>query len=131
MNLSDMQKSVGKASALLRALANERRLMILCQLVEGEKSVGALAESLDIAQAMISQQLSILRREELVCFRREGSAFITGSTTRQQQGYYRSFMIATARNNCQACETHFYQERNYGKEDCIYLATGSEETAAG
>ncbi|MCZ4281528.1 metalloregulator ArsR/SmtB family transcription factor [Kiloniella laminariae] len=67
-----MQKSVGKASALLRALANERRLMILCQLVEGEKSVGALAESLDIAQAMISQQLSILRREELVCFRREG-----------------------------------------------------------
>ncbi|MEH6629771.1 MAG: metalloregulator ArsR/SmtB family transcription factor [Halopseudomonas aestusnigri] len=69
-----MEASVGKASTLLRALANERRLMILCQLVEGEKSVGALVEQLGIAQAMISQQLSLLKKEGLVESRREGQS---------------------------------------------------------
>ncbi len=69
-----MEVSVGKASALLRALANERRLMILCQLVEQEKSVGVLAEQLGIAQAMISQQLTILKKEGLVRSRRQGQS---------------------------------------------------------
>ncbi len=69
-----MEVSVGKACALLRALANERRLMILCQLVEQEKSVGVLAEQLGIAQAMISQQLTILKKEGLVRSRRQGQS---------------------------------------------------------
>lgn len=74
MNIKNMEVSVGKASALLRALANERRLMILCQLVEQEKSVGVLAEQLGIAQAMISQQLTILKKEGLVRSRRQGQS---------------------------------------------------------
>ncbi|WP_419902998.1 ArsR/SmtB family transcription factor [Kiloniella sp.] len=69
-----MAASVGEARDLLKALANERRLMILCQLVEGERSVGVLVEKLDLAQAMVSQQLAILKREGLVCSRREGQS---------------------------------------------------------
>ncbi|MFD2204565.1 ArsR/SmtB family transcription factor [Kiloniella antarctica] len=78
MNMNDMEASVSKASALLKALANERRLMILCQLVEGEKSVGALIDKLGIAQAMVSQQLSVLKKEGLVSSRREGQNVIYG-----------------------------------------------------
>lgn len=78
MNINDMEASVGKASALLRALANERRLMILCQLVAGEKPVGALVEDIGIAQAMVSQQLSVLKKEGLVESRREGQSVFYG-----------------------------------------------------
>lgn len=68
----DLMKSAAKdASDLLKALANETRLMILCQLVEGEKSVGELAEALDIAQSPLSQHLARLRRDGLVETRRE------------------------------------------------------------
>lgn len=60
-----------EATALLKALANENRLMVLCQLVEGEKSVGELGAILGIRQANLSQQLARLRAEGLVKTRRE------------------------------------------------------------
>jgi len=72
MNISDLQNSAQEAAHLLGSLANEKRLLLLCQLVSGEKSVGALASSLDLSQSNVSQQLSILRRDGLVQTRREG-----------------------------------------------------------
>ncbi len=64
--------SVGQANALLRALANENRLMILCLLAEGEKSVGELETATGARQPTVSQQLARLRADGLVGSRREG-----------------------------------------------------------
>lgn len=61
----------GEAAALLKALANETRLIVLCQLVEGERSVSALQTASDLSQSALSQHLARLREEGLVATRRE------------------------------------------------------------
>ncbi|UEM19156.1 metalloregulator ArsR/SmtB family transcription factor [Skermanella mucosa] len=61
-----------KASELLKALAHETRLLILCLLVEGERSVSDLEEILSMPQAAVSQQLARLRYDRLVNTRRDG-----------------------------------------------------------
>lgn len=60
------------ASQLLKLLANPDRLLLLCQLAEGERNVGELQDELGIVQPTLSQQLGVLRREGLVATRREG-----------------------------------------------------------
>jgi len=67
-----MHKAAARASGVLRSLANEDRLMLLCQLTQGEKSVSELEELLDLHQPSLSQQLGVLRNEGLVRTRREG-----------------------------------------------------------
>jgi DNA-binding transcriptional ArsR family regulator len=62
------------AASFLKALSHEGRLMILCHLAAGEKSVGELENLLGVRQAAVSQQLSRLRLEGLVSTRREGKA---------------------------------------------------------
>lgn len=71
MNSSEMKASAASASGFLRSLANPHRLLILCQLVEGEKSVGQLEELLHLRQAHLSQLLARLRRDGLVKTRRD------------------------------------------------------------
>lgn len=71
-NPADMQASAAKAAAFLKTLAHEGRLMILCHLSEGEKSVGTLETLLQMRQAAVSQMLARLRDEGLVATRREG-----------------------------------------------------------
>ena len=71
MNIQKMQVSARNASDLLKALGNEHRLMILCQLADGEKSVGELVTLIGIAQSPLSQHLARLRRDGLVDTRRE------------------------------------------------------------
>ena len=61
-----------EASAFLKALSHEARLVILCLLVDGEKSVGELEEILNLRQPALSQQLARLRADNLVEARREG-----------------------------------------------------------
>ena len=61
-----------KASDLLKALSHESRLLILCLLAEGEKSVSELEETMAMPQAAVSQQLARLRFDRLVTTRREG-----------------------------------------------------------
>jgi ArsR family transcriptional regulator len=66
------EKQAVEVANILRALANERRLMFLCQLVEcGESNVGALAEAVGLSQSALSQHLARMREEGLVTFRRE------------------------------------------------------------
>jgi DNA-binding transcriptional ArsR family regulator len=72
MQLSEMQTAAGQACKLMKVLANADRLMILCQLSQGERRVGDLEELLGILQPTLSQQLTVLRNEELVSTRREG-----------------------------------------------------------
>ena len=67
-----MADSAREASEFLKALAHESRLMILCNLLEGEKSVGELETHLSLRQSTASQQLARLRLEGLVAARRDG-----------------------------------------------------------
>ena len=66
------EKRAVEVADILRALANERRLMILCRLVEcGEDNVGSLAEAVGLSQSAVSKHLAKMREEGLVAFRRE------------------------------------------------------------
>jgi len=73
-DLRQFEASAGRAAALLKALSNERRLMILCQLGERELQVGALQPLVGLSQSALSQHLALLREEGLVAARREGQA---------------------------------------------------------
>jgi ArsR family transcriptional regulator len=72
IDLQRLHGAADKAQALLKALSNRDRLMLLCQLVGGERNVGELEVSLGILQPTLSQQLGVLRRENMVATRREG-----------------------------------------------------------
>lgn len=74
VQLEDMADNAQAASDLLRALSHEARLMILCMLVEGEKTVGELEGLLNLRQSSVSQQLARLRGDQLVNKRRDGKA---------------------------------------------------------
>jgi DNA-binding transcriptional ArsR family regulator len=68
----DMRAAATQACQLMKVLSNPDRLMILCQLAQGERSVGDLEASLGIVQPTLSQQLTVLREESLVATRRDG-----------------------------------------------------------
>ncbi|MFM2422224.1 MAG: hypothetical protein RL291_754 [Pseudomonadota bacterium] len=71
-DFATFEANATKVAGLLKTLANERRLMILCKLVEwGEANVGTLAEAVGLSQSALSQHLAKMREEELVTFRRE------------------------------------------------------------
>jgi len=72
INLKKMQASADDACRLMKVLSNRDRMMLLCQIGQGEKCVGELEGCLDIHQPTLSQQLAVLRNEELVETRREG-----------------------------------------------------------
>src|SRR5574337_542488 len=68
---ADLPGRAAEASRFLRMLANEKRLMTLCQLIEGERNVGELAGSVGLSPSALSQHLSRLRRDGLVATRRD------------------------------------------------------------
>ena len=70
--MAAMMESAMAASDFLKALANENRLLLLCLLSEGEKSVTELENTLELRQPTVSQQLARLRADNLVSHRREG-----------------------------------------------------------
>lgn len=70
-DITQFQASAKEAASLLRALGNERRLMILCQLADGERSVGELLPVVGLSQSALSQHLAVLREEGIVATRRE------------------------------------------------------------
>lgn len=70
--LADLEARAGEAAQLLRLLANEKRLLILCHLIaRDEMSVGALVEAVGLSQSALSQHLAKLRDDGLVAFRRQ------------------------------------------------------------
>lgn len=72
VSLADMQPRAEQAAAMLSAMANPKRLIVLCSLVEKERSVGELAELVDLSDAALSQHLSKMRALNLVRARRDG-----------------------------------------------------------
>ncbi len=67
-----MRAAADQASDLLKALANRHRLLILCRLFEGEKSVSQLADFLGVRDSTASQHLALLRRDRIISARRDG-----------------------------------------------------------
>jgi len=72
--MEEMGKNAERACTLLKSMANQSRLMILCQLSEKEMSVGELLENIPLSQSALSQHLSMLRRENIVSTRREAQS---------------------------------------------------------
>ena len=72
LDMQAMQQAAAKASRLLKALANPDRLLLLCQLTQGEHCVSEMQAQVGVVQPTLSQQLGVLRQEGLVTTRREG-----------------------------------------------------------
>lgn len=90
-----MELAADAACELLKAMSNRHRLLILCQLVEGEKSVGQLAEFLGIRDSTVSQHLALLRKDRLIAGRRDGQTIWyhleSGSARNVVETLYRTF----------------------------------------
>lgn len=74
IELDDLRDAAGHACRLMKVLSNPDRLLLLCQLVQGEQRVGELEARVGVAQPTLSQQLGVLRDEGLVSTRRDGKA---------------------------------------------------------
>ena len=98
LDFSDMQDNAGKACGLLKAMANEARLMVLCQLIEGEKSVTELQEAIGLSQSAMSQHLAVLREQEIVSTRRDGQSVFY----RIANGHAMAVMETLHREYCEA-----------------------------
>jgi DNA-binding transcriptional ArsR family regulator len=72
--MAELHDMAAHAVELLKAMANEWRLMILCQLSEGEKTVSQLQDILGLSQSALSQHLAVLRREKIVQARKEAQS---------------------------------------------------------
>ena len=72
LDISLMRANADNACRMMKTLANRDRLMLLCQLSQGEKRVGELEEATNIQQPTLSQQLAVLREENVVSTRRDG-----------------------------------------------------------
>ncbi len=74
MNIDELRSRAGEAASFLKSIANDRRLIILCELVKGERSVGELEAITELSQSALSQHLAKLREAKLVKTRRESQS---------------------------------------------------------
>jgi len=99
--LAALKASADDASALLKALANPHRLMIVRSLIDGEQTVGALALALGVRETVASQHLGLPRRDGVVAARREGQTIDYGL----RSGQARALVETLSRLFCAAPET--------------------------
>ena len=90
LNAEQMREHAGDAAQLLKVLANEKRLMTLCLLVDAERPVGELNALLDLSQSALSQHLAVLRDDDLVQTRREAKSIVYSIATGPAQGVLRT-----------------------------------------
>jgi DNA-binding transcriptional ArsR family regulator len=95
-----VQEHVGEAAALLKALANDQRLLVLCSLLDGELSVGGLNERVTLSQSALSQHLAVLRTAGLVSTRRESQtiyySLVPGPAMKIMEVLYEAFCAPKA-----------------------------------
>jgi ArsR family transcriptional regulator len=85
IDLAAMREAAEKARGLLKVLSNPDRLLLLCQLTQGEQCVSDLEGALGIHQPTLSQQLGVLRDEQLVHTRREGKQIYYSIASKEAQ----------------------------------------------
>lgn len=83
VELDELSVAAERACALLKTMANPDRLLVLCELAQGERNVGQLEQALGIVQPTLSQQLGVLREARLVDTRREGKHIYYRIASRQ------------------------------------------------
>ena len=83
MNTTEMGRHAENAARLLKAMSNSHRLLILCQLYDGERSVGELAASVGLSQSALSQHLARLREDGLVRTRRRARSVLYALASRE------------------------------------------------
>jgi len=83
--IAEIEQRAQEAAELLKALSNENRLKILCQLVQGEKSVGQLDQVIGLGQSAVSQHLAVLRDRDLVKTRRASQTIYYSIAGRETQ----------------------------------------------
>ena len=83
IDLAELQAAAAQACNLLKALSNPDRLLLLCQMTQGEFSVGELEATTGIRQPTLSQQLTVLREEKLVNTRRDGKQIFYSIASRE------------------------------------------------
>lgn len=97
IDTTQLQASADRASEFLKALANGHRLMILCQLLDGERSVGDLARLLGVRASIVSQHLALLRKDGMVTARRDGQthwyAIASPPARRILESLYETFCV--------------------------------------
>ena len=97
MDLETMQASAQRASDMMKLLGHPHRLMILCELKMGEKSVGELSKSVGIAQSPLSQHLALMRYEDVVESRRDAQTVYyslkEGEASQLIQAMYEIFCV--------------------------------------
>lgn len=96
-----MRVSANQACSLLKTLANPDRLLLLCQLSQGEHCVSELEERLGIQQPTLSQQLTVLRQEQLVSTRRDGKLIFYSIASKEAM----AVMRVLYEQFCQSCDT--------------------------
>ncbi len=85
MNIDQLEANAERAASLLKSMGSPRRLLILCQLVDGEKAVGELEKAVGLSQSALSQHLAVLRHKGYVSTRRSGQSIyysLSGSEAR-------------------------------------------------
>lgn len=107
--------SASKACAMLKILANEDRLLILCQLIQGKKNVGQLEQLIGIRQPTLSQQLTVLREEKLVSTERKGKYIFYSLASPEAI----QIMLTLFELYCQDKMAHTHQNVNNIKDDEI------------
>ncbi len=99
MNIQEFEYKADAAATLMKSLGSRPRLMLLCHLSDGEKSVGALAEQTGLRMSAVSQNLALLRAERIVTQRRDGTTVyyrLSDPTARQLiKVLYRAFCKGT------------------------------------
>jgi DNA-binding transcriptional ArsR family regulator len=75
-DLAELEANARRVTMLLKAMANPTRLMVLCQIAHGERSVGELQKAVGLGQSALSQHLAVLRRKGLVTSRRCGQTIL-------------------------------------------------------
>lgn len=117
MTVDHLQINARRASGLLKAMSNERRLMILCQLGRGECSVGELERKVGLSQSALSQHLARLRQDGLVTTRRHAQTIYYSLHGGEAQAILRTLhdlFCAEAVPNGQASVPHEPPQRDAG-----------------
>ena len=85
LKISQMRRRAGQVTRLLKCIANEQRLLVLCQLMEGEKTAGDLTQITGMSQSAVSQHLALLRDNEIVTTRRESQFIFYSLSSREMR----------------------------------------------
>jgi DNA-binding transcriptional ArsR family regulator len=98
--MAAVQQHAGEAAALLKALANDQRLLVLCTLLEGPRSVGEINARVELSQSALSQHLAVLRVAGIVGTRRESQtiyyALVPGPALKVMEVLYQAFCAPPA-----------------------------------